>query len=322
MTSSQSTKHNILVTGGAGFLGSCLVDRLSNCYQKVVVVDNLSVGKKENLSQKKNVIFYKKSITDVKALDFIFRQENITDVIHLAAIHYIPYCNEHVGEVLATNVMGTGNILAQMQKHQVKRFIFASSAAVYQPNKSAHSESDPLEPVDIYGVSKLVCENLIGNFSKTYQLQSTILRFFNIYGDGDLVPHLIPELIRQAYDGNTIKLGRLDSMRDYIHKEDVAQAVLDCFKNSNSVGKTYNVGSQNAISVKQVFDYINDKFGNSLKIEIEQSRKRGADASVLLSDTSKIRQEIGWSPKNVLKSYINNLPIDSGKKKNNPTKKH
>lgn len=299
--------NTILITGGAGFVGSYLVKKISKTGTQIVVVDNLFTGKKETLLDSNNIKFFNVDISQGKDLEKIFSQNKIDAVIHLAAIHYIPYCNSHIEETAVVNLSGTYNVLNSMIKYGVKRIVFSSSAAVYKPSTTPHCETDLLEPVDIYGATKLIGEHMIESYSRIFNLDHTILRFFNVCGGGDFVPHLIPEMVKQAKEIGTIMIGNTASRRDYIRKEDVVRAIQMCLENRKSIGKTYNIGSGSTLSVKQLINLLKKRFHGKLKILVDENRKRLVDPSVLQANSQRILKDIGWEPKLSLEDYINNI---------------
>ena len=157
----------ILVTGGAGLVGSEVVRQLLAKGYEVVVVDNFSTSSMNSFEQHNNLVVYPADIRDEAKLIRVFRLEkNISAVIHLAAIHFIPYCIEHPKETMDVNVVGTRNILRIMTQFGVNRILFASSAAVYAPKEGFHLETDEIAPIDIYGDSKYLAEQVIAQESR------------------------------------------------------------------------------------------------------------------------------------------------------------
>lgn len=295
--------HNILITGGAGFIGRQVVAEMNAKKQRAIVLDNFSVGKLTPSLQNMAKV-YSGSISDTTLLDSIISKEKINVVIHLAALHYIPYCDEHPEEVMNTNVCGTVNILAACKKHGIKRLLFASSAAVYKPKLIAHTEADEVGPVDIYGISKKMAENLIQDFCVHYKIDYTIMRLFNVCGEMDLTPHLIPELINQAKNKTEITLGNVNTKRDYVRKEDVASAFLTAIDNKKCFNEIFNVGTGKSISVKNVFSIINKHTGNILSLKTVQHKKRKKDRKDLVANITKFQTTTNWHPKHTVHEYI------------------
>lgn len=294
---------NILITGGAGFVGSQVVKELAKKGKNTIVLDNFSVGLKTSIEKTATKI-YEGNILDTQLVNTIITDNKVEAIIHLAALHYIPYCNEHVDEVMNTNVNGTSSILSATKGTGVKRFLFASSAAVYKPKLGPHIEEDTVEPVDIYGASKKMGEDLIKSFCKIYGIDFTIMRLFNVCGRGDLTPHLIPEIIKQAKTCDTVTLGNLDTKRDYIRKEDVACAFVTALANKNSFNETFNVGTGKSISVSDVFDMLNKSSQNKFKLKTVSFKKRKNDRKDLVANSDKLKTKLNWKVRHDLSEYI------------------
>lgn len=294
-----------MITGGAGFVGSHLAKKLDKQGYKLVIVDNLRVGKRSNLKDLKNATFHQVDIGNQKELSKVFnREKQIDAVIHLAAMHYIPDCNKNVRETYRTNVTGTRNLIFLMNEHKICRLLFASSAAVYKPNNKPLCEKSELGPVDIYGTTKLIAENLILRMCKLFDIDYTIFRLFNVCGKGDLVPHLIPNIIKQVKKTNKVSLGNMDSKRDFVRKEDVADAFILALKNKASFNQIFNIGTGVSLSVKEVFDYIKSYSKKDLELNIADDRKRSVDANILNANASKLQAQLGWSAKNNVVDFI------------------
>lgn len=288
----------IIVTGGAGFVGSNLVKHFINEKAEVLVIDNLFAGKKEFVApevQFKNVDIRS---DEIKEIIEDFEPDNI---IHLAAIHYIPYCNENPEETFDVNVMGTRNLLESSKGID---FFFASSAAVYPPSDGPLSE-DITGPMDVYGKTKLIGEDLVNLYSEN----AIIGRFFNVYGPNETNPHLIPEIIEQIMDGNnSIELGNLTPKRDYIHVDDICMAIISLL-NANKPD-VYNIGNGNEYSVTEIVEVISQILDRDIEIIQDKSRMRKVEREHLLADINKILEKVNWTPKNSLEKGMNNLLED------------
>jgi UDP-glucose 4-epimerase len=191
----------ILLTGGAGFIGSAVIRELQAHMHEIYVVDNLSFGNRAFISVPDHC-FFKEDIRSRERLAGIFREVQPDWVIHLAAIHFIPYCNENPFESSNINVQGTMNVLDAVEgTSSVKKVFFASTAAVYPAFDSATREDHRLDPLDIYGLSKLVGERLVNEFYLKTGITAVICRFFNAFGPNETNPHLIPEIQNQINAG-------------------------------------------------------------------------------------------------------------------------
>ncbi|MEK7479513.1 MAG: SDR family NAD(P)-dependent oxidoreductase [Patescibacteria group bacterium] len=287
---------NILVTGGLGSIGHILCKRLLKEGHGVIIVDDCSVGRKEFLEELSGATFYEASVADYEAFEKAFAENTIDAVVHLAAKHYIPYCEKHPKKTTDINVGGTLNTLLLMRQYGVPRIILASTSSVYKPETRAYREDDAIEPVHVYGVSKLLAEEAVQWYARGFGFTYSILRFFNVYGTDDLVPHVIPEILAQARASDTIQVGNLESKRDFIRAEDIVEAIILCLASKEAENKIYNLGTGRALSIREVIRAAKKASGKDLKIEIVESKKRAVDPPVLLSDNSKIRQELGWEP--------------------------
>jgi UDP-glucose 4-epimerase len=232
----------VLVTGGAGFIGSALVPELIINGYDTFVVDNLSFGKRELLNIPDNR-FILADITDRQKIEQIVQETNPHWIVHLAAIHFIPYCNQHSYESVNINIQGTINILDAAKKSKnLKKILFASTAAVYPIIDILIAESDTTNPLDIYGLSKLVGERLVNEFYLATSIPSIVCRFFNAFGPRETNPHLIPEIHRQIVDGSRkIKLGNLEPKRDFIHTSDMSLALRLLLEKFDSGLDTFNI---------------------------------------------------------------------------------
>lgn len=297
----MNLKNNkVVVTGGAGFVGSHLMHYLVKEGAEVLVIDNLFVGKKEFISDR--CLFRKLDIRSKEAKEVI-RNFEPDVIVHLAAIHYIPYCNENPEETFDVNVMGTRNIL---ETYEPELLLFASSAAVYPPLNGALSE-DLHGPIDIYGKTKLIGEDLV----KLHNKKAIIARLFNVYGPNDTNPHLIPEIVNQIKEGKRkIELGNLTPRRDYIHVDDVCAAIVALLKHGKE--SLYNIGTGVEYSVNEVVEVVNEILGEEIQIVQDKRRVRKVEREHLLADVAKIQNEIGWNPKIRLKDGLKKLIMDNG----------
>src|SRR6266540_5040389 len=186
-----------LVTGGAGFIGSELVRQLLDEGQKVIVYDNLSFGRRSNLPPSKNLRLVKGDLVDTGKLHAVLKQWKPHTVFHLAALHFIPYCNSHPQETVRVNVEGTESVLQACRNTSVECLIYASTAAVFGIRSGHHRESEEAAPVDIYGLTKFFGECLVRKFHAETAIRCRIGRLFNGYGRRETSPHVIPEIVEQ-----------------------------------------------------------------------------------------------------------------------------
>lgn len=284
-----------LVTGGAGFIGCALIDKLQREGHEVFVIDNLSFGKREFISIPDSN-FFLADILDARKMDEIFKQVKPEQVIHLAAVHFIPYCNQHPYESSNININGTINILNCAGKYNAKKVFFASTAAVYPIYDEAVNETHGVGPMDIYGLSKLTGEHLCNEFHLMTGIPTIICRFFNAFGPNETNPHLIPEIQQQVNNGlRKIQLGNLTPKRDFIHTSDMANAVHTLLTKVNAGIDTYNLGRGIEYSVTEIVDAFSRQLGEKIEIEVDPARVRKVERMHLLADVSKLKS-IGWEP--------------------------
>ena len=284
----------ILVTGGAGFIGHHLVRKLSDEQSnKIYIIDNLSFGRKELIPKKKNVNFYKADVCSKDILKII-KKIKPHIVYHLAAIHYLPYCNEHPLESFMVNVMGTRNLLNILQGTKPEFLFFASTAAVYTPDKGPHNEkTSETVPIDVYGASKLVGEDLCYLFYRETKVTTAVGRQFNIYGPGETNPHFIPSLMEQVNKRKKIiKVGNLYPKRDYIHVLDVVDYLLKLYTAIDSSFHVFNIGTGKEYSVRETLSILKSFVNHKITIVQTAGLKRKVDRPHLLADIRKISRRV------------------------------
>lgn len=290
-------KKRVLITGGAGFIGSTLSKHLSEKGYEVFVVDNLSFGRRE-LAGVDDAHFHEVDILDRSALYRSFEKIQPNWVLHLAAIHFIPYCNQHPYESANINLAGTMNVLdACADCITVDQVFFASTAAVYPISDKALNEDDPTGPLDIYGLSKLMGERLCMEFHLKSAKPMIVGRFFNAFGPNETNPHLIPEIQKQVNDGaRSIALGNVEPKRDFIHTEDMSKAMSVLLEKGLSGFEVFNIGRGIEYSVKEIVDSFSRQLGEDLQIVLDPARMRKTDRMHLLADVSKLKRVTGWEP--------------------------
>lgn len=298
----------ILVTGGAGFIGSAIVPKLQEESHEVFVYDNLSFGNREFINVADDH-FFLGDIRDAAAVSSAFQTANPEIIIHLAAIHFIPYCNEHPFEASDINIRGTMNILDSAKKiSNLTKVFFASTAAVYPISDFAVAETDELRPLDIYGLSKLAGEQLMEKFYLETKIDTICCRFFNAFGPNETNPHLIPEIERQLREGHrTIALGNLTPKRDFIHTHDMANAVSAMISLKNTGYDTFNLGRGIEYAVTEIVDTFETLLNEKITINIDPNRTRKVERMHLLANVDKLKQKVGWEPKWTITEGIKDL---------------
>lgn len=284
----------ILVTGGAGFIGSHLVDALLDKGGEVHVVDDLSTGRQENL--KPAASFYKMDICDPGLGELVCNIQPEV-VFHLAAQVSVPRSLENPYEDSRVNVLGTVNLLEACVQAGVKRVIFSSSAAVYgMPQYLPVDEKHPLMAVSPYGTSKAATEEYLQLYHRVYGLEYVILRYANVFGprqDADGEGGVVSVFAHAIRNGLPLKIyGDGEQTRDFIYVKDVVRANLAALKSSSGI--TANVSTQTATSINQLATLMNriSKFSSAIKYEPE--RPGDIRDSILCNNCA--REELNWEP--------------------------
>jgi len=300
-------KKKILVTGGAGYIGSITVQTLKKAGFEPIIFDNLVTGHKESIAQEK---FYQGDLVkDFNLLEKVLKEEKPEAVIHFAAMSLVGESVQNPQKYFTNNLKGVLNLLEMMMKNKVLKIVFSSTAAVYgEPQKIPIEEDDPKAPTSPYGESKLMIEKILDWYGRAYGLNSVALRYFNACGamlDGSLgedhhpETHLIPAAMQAALAKKAFKLFGNDyptkdgtCIRDYIHVLDLAEAHLLALNNSSKGFSYYNVGTNQGFSVLEVLDMIKKISGIDFPISIK-ARRRG-DPVRLIAKAEKIKKELGW----------------------------
>ena len=301
----------ILVTGGAGYIGSHTVQMLLEQGHEVTVVDNLSKGHRHNVPAK---LLYKLDINDTNALAELMRQVRCEAVIHFAAFIAVGESMREPARYFANNVGGSLSLLTAMVETGVKHMVFSSTAAVYgDPPSSPILETFPIQPVSPYGESKVMVETLLRWFDRIHGLTSVCLRYFNACGadpEGRLgeehepETHLIPLLLRAAITGQPVTIFGNDydtpdgtCVRDYIHVNDLAQAhilALD-YLLAGGASDQCNVGTSAGHTVLEMIRAVEEVSGK--KVPYALGPRREGDAPSLVADATKLRNKLGWEPR-------------------------
>lgn len=278
----------VLVTGAAGFVGIPVTRHLLERGFDVVALDDFSVGSRERLERAlgdESDSILEVDLRDAHAVRRAVAGAAPWGVIHLAAIHFIPYCVAHPAEAVAVNVAGTQHLLDALLEAEPRRLLFASTADVYKPSESAHAETDPVGPVNVYGATKLMGEQLVG-FHRARQpgLETVVARLFNVYGPGETNPHVMPAIFDQLLDSRTLSLGNLTPRRDYIFVEDMAAALVGLLDGAPA-GSTVNVGTGRSTSVKELVRCLERLLGERIEIRVDPDRVRPSDRPRLQAGT-------------------------------------
>ena len=301
----------ILITGGAGFIGSAITPVLQKEGNDVFILDNLSFGNREFINVSDDH-FFLSDIRDAQKVNEVLAGIEPEIVIHLAAIHFIPYCNEHPYEAADINIRGTMNVLAACKKVKtLQRILFASTAAVYPISDIPVKETHVLHPLDIYGLTKLTGEELCRSFHMETDVSTIICRFFNAFGPNETNPHLIPEIEKQLQNGNrTIFLGNLTPKRDFIHTYDMANAIKLLLHVEGIGYDTFNLGRGIEYSVLEIVEAFERQLMQKIEVQTEAARVRKVERMHLLADVTKLKNTAGWMPEWGIDEGVKDL-IDS-----------
>jgi UDP-glucose 4-epimerase len=299
------------VTGANGFVGTHLVRKLMRDHD-VLAVDNLRYGPWRFSDIEMGALRSDTTdLRDARQVRAVIEGYLPDVIIHLAAIHFIPECEQSPDEAIATNVQGTVNLLAACP--QSCSFVYTSTAAVYAPKDTPHDEKDPIGPVDVYGFTKWHGEDFVRYFSKQRDLRSVIVRLFNVIGPGETNPHVLPEIIRQLKAGRRVlRLGNTHPKRDYIDVRDVTEgfiaAALKRPSNpAHSDPMVVNLGSGKSFSVAEVIDHLSQIIGADIGVEVDEMRIRPVDRLNLVADNSRMRGLFAWESRYGIREALRNI---------------
>ncbi|MBI4847213.1 MAG: SDR family oxidoreductase [Nitrospirae bacterium] len=298
-------KSNILVTGGAGFIGSHIVDLLIDDGHEVIVVDNLSSGNENNLNKRARL--FKLDIQDA-GLEQIFREERPEYVIHQAAQIDVRHSVADPIYDASVNILGTLNILQNCIAYNIKKVVFASSGgAIYGEQQSfPASESHPFQPISPYGIAKLTVEHYLFYYMTVHELNYTALRYANVYGprqDPFGEAGVVAVFTKKMLDGEqTVINGDGEQTRDFVYVEDVARANVLALRN-NTHEKAFNIGTGIETSIKQLFDLLRNIIDPSIKKE-HGPRKAGEQLRSVL-DCAKAKDKLHWTCETSIENGLN-----------------
>jgi UDP-glucose 4-epimerase len=307
-------KSTILVTGGAGYIGSHAVQALQKSGYNVIILDNLVYGHQDIVENALKVPLIVGDINDHPLLDDLFATYPITAVMHFSAYIFVGESVSDPAKYYRNNVVGTLTLLEAMVAAGVKNFVFSSTCATYGlPQTIPLTEDHPQNPINPYGWTKLMVEQIIKDFDQAYGLKSVIFRYFNASGaspDGQLgedhnpETHLIPLVLQTALGlREAISIFGTDydtpdgtCVRDYIHVMDLAQAHilgLEYLLNGGE-SESFNLGNGNGFSVKEVIETAKQVTKKEIKVKI--SDRRAGDPPYLVGSSEKARKILGWQP--------------------------
>jgi UDP-glucose 4-epimerase len=289
---------NILVTGGAGFIGRAVVARCIAEGHRTTVIDNLCAGRLENLSTLLSAIeFHQADILDAARLEVIMSEAQPDVIFHLAAHHFIPFCDAHPQETLRVNVEGTHHVLSSAVRHGATVALVASTGAIYPSRNSLLDEEITPDPIDIYGLSKLMSEEVTRFVALTSSMKCVAARLFNTYGAYETNPHLIPHIIQCIQNRGPITLGNIHTRRDYVYVDDVADLLLGCATKASDSYTVVNIGTGEEYSAQDIVQTIGELLGRELAIAIDADRVRKVDKLHQRADTRRLIELTGMHPR-------------------------
>lgn len=313
----------ILITGGAGFIGSHLCDYLYEKNYNIVVVDNLSLGKKDNIKHlfgKKDFKFIKSDILYIDELDLIFDKHSFDIVFHMAANSDIAQSYDNPDIDKDNTFITTYNILKMMKKYNVKKIVFASTSAIYGDTSNLlHENYGPLKPVSHYGAAKLASEAFISSFVENYDMQAWIVRFPNVVGERATHGVIYDFINKLRINPKELEvLGDGEQYKPYLYVKDLVEAILFVWKNSNEKLNIYNIGVDSRTKVKDIAKMVIEEMKLDATIKYTGG-DRGwiGDVPEFNYDLTKIHN-LGWkasssSDEAVRKAIKYILSIDKGK---------
>jgi UDP-glucose 4-epimerase len=291
--------NRALVTGGAGFIGSHIVDELTARGIETYIIDNLSTGTLENLSKHKESGLVRTILGDAREIESLMKNIAIDVVFHEAAIASVPKSVSHPILVHDVNVNMTLNVLNYCVKNGVKRLVFASSAAVYGMIDGKAVEDMVCKPNSPYGASKLAVEDYLHAYHHSYGLETVALRYFNVYGKRQRYSDysgVITVFANKILDGERPTIyGDGSQVRDFVHVDDIVQANMLAMESQVAVGESFNVASGHATSIIELFRTIRNLVGSS--VENIFAPTRAGDMKLGLASIDKIKGALGYVPK-------------------------
>jgi len=310
----------VLVTGGAGYIGSHVVKMLLNQNYDVVIIDNLSRGHKEAIPA--GVKFEQIDLLNYNKLQSAIDSLNVDAAIHFAAFAYVGESVENPGMYYENNVVGSLNLIRALQMSGVKKIVFSSTCSLYgNPEVIPISENESIKPINPYAKTKFMIEQVLSDFETSFGIKYAALRYFNAAGadfnaeigeSHNPEPHLIPIVLQAALGkrekvtiyGDDYPTEDGTCVRDYIHVYDLADAHIKALEylNKNNESVIVNLGTGQGYSVKELIDSAREITGKVIKAVIGE--RRAGDPAVLVADNKKAKEVLGWNPKYGLNEII------------------
>ena len=316
----------ILITGGAGYIGShTVLNLIEKTDYKIIIFDNLENGHIETINtllkiNPDKIIFEKGDLRNIEDIENVFNKYSIDGVIHFAAFALVEESVQNPSKYYRNNIYGTLNLLDTMTKHNVKRIVFSSTCATYgEPTYTPIDEKHPQNPINPYGYSKLAVERIMDDYDKAYGLKSIRLRYFNVAGADEKVrigewheseTHLIPNILKANNDkvftifGDDYDTRDGTCIRDYVNVLDLAEAHRLSYEYLIKENKTdvFNIGTGEGYSVKEVFEACERVLNKKIPVEIRG--RRDGDPAILYADIGKVKNVLDWKSEKSLEDSI------------------
>jgi len=305
----------VLITGGYGFTGNRLCKYFYERNAEVHILDNMSSVSHASGHLQANTRLHIADIRDHERVQTICREVQPDLCIHLAAMHYIPDCNLRPAEAFQINVNGTLHILEACASAGTKQHILLSSGAIYADSADKlREEGSLIQPVDIYGLTKLEVEHITAYYSRRYPGNTyAAIRLFNVYGPGETNLHVIPEIIAQLKQGDVLRLGNISPKRDFIHVDDVAEGLYTLCKADLSPGyHCFNLCSGEAFAVSDIINIMESLCNKKFKVISDPEKWRKADKQCQAGNTDKLKTATGFTTTISLKDGITSLLRSEG----------
>ncbi|HYA83239.1 MAG TPA: NAD-dependent epimerase/dehydratase family protein [Candidatus Bathyarchaeia archaeon] len=303
--------NQILVTGGAGFIGQHLLKKLSKLNCEITLIDNLSNAHKD--FQNTDISFHKRDIRNKDSISDIFKGVKVDTCVHLAAKTSVSHSITNPFETFDINIKGTLNVLDACSNSRVDNFVFASSAAAYgEPKKLPILEDHILDPISPYGASKVAGEILVSSYGKFGNIQNAIsLRFFNVYGEGETLEYagVITKFAERLSKGlRPIIHGDGQQTRDFVSVNDVVNAIVLAMKSSSPAHHVFNIASGKSISINDLAKTMIRM--SRLDLEPVYKKERKGDIKYTVADTTRAKKTLGFTAKDELEHGLKQLILN------------
>jgi UDP-glucose 4-epimerase len=309
-------RRSALITGGAGFIGSHLADRLLGDGWKVTAFDNFAIGRRSNvghLASDPRFTLIEGDIADADRLRRLVRDTEAEVIFHLAAVHYIPFCAEHPLEAMRVNALGSQAVIDAAAAGGVDKIVFTSTSDVYAAKDEPFVESDPVDPYTVYGTSKFFAERMLRlAVAARPTLSVSVARLFNVYGPRETNPHVLPEIVHQVLSGaREIRLGNTWPRRDFVYVQDVVDALVELTGISDGFD-VFNVGTGHATTIEGAVTTIAGVVGRPLEVIEDAARTRPMERACLHANVAKITATTPWRPRWALRDGLRSWLLAEG----------